>query len=139
MKYKNSLKVASAAILAASLYGCATIVSGTSQPINVQAISADSHQTVPGAVCTLKDKKGRVYSIPTNPGSVTVAREYGGLQAHCVAKNYQQKSVGVGNSFNAWTLVDVLFWPGIIVDAATGAVEKYPSHITVLMEKKPGA
>ncbi|AIL65251.1 hypothetical protein NOVO_04345 [Rickettsiales bacterium Ac37b] len=33
-------------------------------------------------------------------------------------------------------LVNVLFWPGFIVDAATGAVHKAPSHITVFMESK---
>ena len=71
-----------------------------------------------------------------NPSAVSVAREYGDLQASCMAKGYRQVGVGAGSSFNAWTLVNVLFWPGFIVDAATGAAKNYPSHITVLLEKK---
>ena len=71
-----------------------------------------------------------------NPSAVSVAREYGDLQASCMAKGYRQVGVGAGSSFNAWTLVNVLFWPGFFVDSATGAAKNYPSHITVLLEKK---
>jgi len=115
---------------------CATMISGTSQVINVEAIDAKTHQVIPGATCTLTSSKNVAYPVAGNPGSVNVTREYGGVQTTCSANGYHQTGVGTGNSFNAWTLVDILFWPSVIVDAATGATIKYPSHIVVLMDKK---
>jgi hypothetical protein len=126
-----------------SLGGCATIMSGTSQTVNVQVINAKNHKLISGAKCTLKDADGIYYPINSNPGSVNLPRVYGGLNVNCTAKGYYQKQVGAGSSFNAWVVADILFWPGAIVDAATGAAQKYPSHITVLMSthpvKKPGS
>lgn len=118
------------------LVGCATIVSGTSQVIHVQAIDKHTQKLVANAKCTLTNSKGVTFPIYGNPGSVNVPREYGGLQAHCIAPQYHQTGTGTGESFNAWTLVDIVFWPSFIVDAATGAAKKYPSYITVIMNKK---
>jgi hypothetical protein len=118
------------------LASCATIVSGTSQVIKVQAIDRNTQEVIPYAKCTITNAKGVVFPVYGNPGSVNVPREYGGLQASCTAKGYLQSGVGAGESFNAWTLVDVVFWPSFFVDAATGAAKKYPSYITVLMQSK---
>src|SRR5215208_5893068 len=82
---------------------CATIVSGTSQIIHVQAIDKQTHNVIKNAKCTITNNKGVIFPIQTNPGTVTVAREYGGLTATCLAKGYQQNAVGPGESFNAWT------------------------------------
>lgn len=133
---RKTLTLIATAILVSILAGCATIVSGTSQVISVQAIDARTHDVIPNAKCTLTNSKGVTYPVYGNPGSVTVSREYGGLQAVCLEKGYRQSGVGTGESFNAWTLVDIIFWPSFLVDAATGAAKKYPSHITVLMERK---
>ena len=138
VRYTKFSKMSGAAVLIVAsllLCGCATIISGTSQTINVQAITADTHKVIPKAACTLKSAKGIPYPVSGNPGQVTVPRWYGGMQALCVAKGYQQRTLGVGAGFNAWTLLDLLFWPSLIVDAATGAVVKYPSRVTVLMHK----
>ena len=121
------------------LSGCATIISGTSQVVHLQAINVKTHHAVPNAKCTLTDSKGVIYPVPSNPGSISLPRVYGGLNADCTAPGYYQQSVGAGSSFNAWTAADILFWPGAIVDAATGAAKKYPSHITVLMSTHPVA
>lgn len=115
--------------------GCATIVSGTTQPIHLQAIDSQTHEIIPGALCTLKDTKGNQYESSQNPGTVIVNKGQGALTAHCQKPGYIQKQVGVGQSFNAWTAVNlIVFWPGVFVDAYTGAMQKYPSHVTVLME-----
>jgi hypothetical protein len=42
---------------------------------------------------------------------------------------------GVGDSFNSVTLINILFWPGFIVDGVSGATHEYPSHISVYMKK----
>lgn len=123
------------AVISLAVGGCATIVSGTSQVIHVQAIDKITHKVIPNAKCTLTNNKGVVFPIQSNPGTVLVNKEYGGLTANCVAKGYKQNAVGTGESFNAWTLVDIIFWPSFFIDAATGAAKKYPSHITVLMQR----
>ncbi|MBA2654150.1 MAG: hypothetical protein H0U71_03665 [Gammaproteobacteria bacterium] len=116
--------------------GCATIVSGTTQPIHLQAIDYQTHEIIPGAVCTLTDSKGRTYGFNSNPGTVVVTKGQGALVACCQKPGYFQKQVGIGQSFNAWTIANViLFWPGVFVDAYSGAMQKYPSHITVLMDR----
>jgi hypothetical protein len=117
--------------------GCATIVTGTTQPIHLQAIDRRTHEVIPGAMCTLMDNKGRTYIFNSNPGTVVVTKGQGALVAHCQRPGYMQKEVGIGQNFNAWTVANViLFWPGVFVDAMSGAMQQYPSHITVLMEPK---
>ena len=132
------IKITTVAILVSTLFvlgGCATIISGTSQVIHVQAIDKNTQQIIPNAKCTITNSKGVTYPVYGSPGSVNVPKEYGGLQTHCTAKGYRQTGVGVGESFNAWTLIDIIFWPSFFVDAATGAAKKYPPYITVLMQK----
>ena len=76
-----------------------------------------------------------LYTVPSNPGSVLVTKGAGALTPNCVKAGYVQKSFGVGDSFNAVTIVNILFWPGFIVDAMNGSMHKYPSHIAVIMDK----
>ena len=88
--------------------------------------------------------KSRVKKKPPPPGKVKIAealksllreKDFGAITPQCKKKGYVQKSFGVGSSFSAVTMVNILFWPGFIVDAMSGAASKYPSHITVIMEK----
>lgn len=138
MANKKWLGLVGLTLSASLVAGCATIFTGTTQTVNVQAIDEKTNATIPGAKCTLTDGKGRVYALNSNPGNTIITKGQGALDARCVVAGYHQKQVGVGQDFNAWTVANVLFWPGLIVDAATGAVQKYPSHITVIMEKKVG-
>jgi hypothetical protein len=118
------------------LTGCATVFSGTTQTVSVQAIDEDTHYNLPDAACTITDGKGGAYPVSHSPATVVLTRGNGALNVFCKKEGYHQASVGAGQSFNGWTIVNVLFWPGALVDAATGAIQKYPSHITVLMTKK---
>ena len=49
---------------------------------------------------------------------MVVDKGKGSLDVRCRRSGYAQSQVGVGQSFNAWTIVNVLFWPGALVDAA---------------------
>ena len=133
----KKISIALFSLLSISLTGCATIISGASQDIHVQAVDADSHKQIPTAKCVITDAKNVNYPVESNPGVVSIPRVYGDLKVQCNAPKYWQQSVGGGSSFNAWTLLDVLFWPSAIVDVSTGAAKNYPSHITVLMSSKP--
>ena len=135
----KTMKISQLAILAtllAFLPGCATVMSGTTQRVNVKAIDSDTHKLLANAHCTLTDGDGQVHAINANPGSTVVTRGKGAISVTCEQKGWRESETAVGQSFNAWTVVNVLFWPGALVDAATGAIQKYPSHITVLMKKQ---
>jgi len=135
---KKSLALIGLTLSAGLIAGCATLLTGTTQTVNIQAVDERTNVPIPNAKCTITDGKGRVYALTSNPGSTVITKGQGALEARCVVTGYHQKQVGVGQDFNAWTVANVLFWPGLIVDAATGAVQKYPSHITVVMEKRVG-
>lgn len=125
------------AIAVSSLSGCATIMSGSHQKVHVQAVRASDHKLIKGATCSLSDSAGGSYLTYANPGVANVPRHSGGLNVACVAKGYYQQSVSTGSSFNAWTLGNVIFWPGAIVDFADGAAQKYPAYVTVAMTQHP--
>jgi hypothetical protein len=118
------------------LSGCATIMNGGStQKVNVQAVDDATHQLIPGAVCTVVDGQSNSYPVMTNPGVVTLTRGKGALTVSCNKEGYRQSKIAAGDSFNAWALGNIIFWPGIIVDAVSGAALKYPSHLSVIMVK----
>lgn len=127
-------RLSGVAILGLILTGCASIVTGTTQTLNVQVLDAQSEQMLSGAQCNIVDGDGRTYKVIGNPGAVVVTKGRGALSVNCKKPGYRQSQLGVGQSFNAWTFANVIFWPGVLVDAATGAIQKYPSHVTVLME-----
>lgn len=132
---KNLKNVFAATSLVLSLTCCATIFSGTTQVINLQAVDADTNEPLDGVTCKVSDAKGLSYAVQTNPGTFTATKGNGVLTPTCKKAGYKQESFGVGEDFNGVTLVNVLFWPGFIVDTVSGAIKEYPSHITVFMKK----
>ena len=78
---------------------------------------------------------GALHTVPNNPGSVSVKRGDGSLDIICKKDGYKQLNTMVGDSFNGTTVVNILYWPGFLVDAATGAYKKFPTHYVVNMEK----
>lgn len=118
-----------------TLTGCATIMSGTSQTINVKIVDAATQSDLSNVICTVVDGNGNSSAIVTNPAVIRVSKGDGGVVIHCKKTGYRQLNMSVGDSFNALTVINVLFWPGFIVDAVSGAYRKYPSHYMITMEK----
>ena len=126
-------------LITVSLACCATILTGTTQNINVQVLDADTNEVIPEVKCSVHDGKGIYYPLHSNPASITVTKGNGALNPMCKKPGYTQKSFGMGESFNAITIINVLFWPGFIVDAVTGSIKDYPSHMTIFMERRTAA
>jgi hypothetical protein len=135
IKIHKNYTLLSVAMLATLMSGCASMISGTTQTIYVQALDQTTLKKIPNARCVINDAKNNTYAINGNPGSVLMSKGQGALQTQCKAPGYAQSAIGVGSSFDAWTLGNIIFPLGIVVDVVTGAVEKYPDHITVLMTK----
>lgn len=117
------------------LQGCATIFSKSTQTIRIQAVDIHTKEIIEGCSCYITDSSGGSYLVSTNPGSAQVNRSQGTLNVTCRKDGYRQINTSVGDDFNSTSLVNILFWPGFLVDAATGAYKKYPSHYVINMEK----
>lgn len=118
------------------LTACATIFSGTSQTVNIQAVDQQDNSILSDVNCIVTDGKGTSYPVTGNPGIITAARGNGTLQVNCKKDGYTQTNIGTGSSFNAVTIANVLFWPGFIIDGISGSYAKYPSHIVVQMAQE---
>ena len=131
-KYMKKIVILSICFFISS---CATVFSGTSQNINIEVVDTATNNFIDGCTCILNDPRGASYTITTNPAVVSVARGNGSIVINCKKEGYRQLNMAVGDSFNATTVVNVLFWPGFIVDAISGSYKKYPSHYVISMEK----
>ena len=119
------LIVTATAVIALS--GCASIVKGSSQAINI---------TTPptmGATCTLSSKEGS-WQV-TSPGSVTVEKSKDDIQARCAKPGWQDASAVIPSNFQGWTVGNVVAGGviGLGVDAATGAINEYPGNFQIPM------
>jgi hypothetical protein len=117
---------------ALQLTGCASIVSGSNQPISVETQTADGKQLI-GANCRLSNDKGTWFI--TTPGSTTVHRSYENLSVQCDKENQPAGFLQVPSSTKAMAFGNILAG-GVIgagVDVATGAAYDYPSLILVRM------
>lgn len=123
------------AVIASSLVAtsCASVLSGSTQPVNVAAVNSKSQRMLNDANCTIRDAKGNVYPVVGNPGQAVIGRGNGPLTVRCTSPGYAQSRVGVAQDFNAVSAVNILWLPGFLVDAYTGALQKYPSSVTVEM------
>ena len=130
----NFYKISAAALLALTLSSCATIFSGTTQNIHVKVIDTNNNE-VPNPHCVVYDGSGASHVLSSNPGEVNVSKARGNVRIDCKKAGYTQLNMAVGESFNGVTVVNVLFWPGFIVDAMTGAYKDLPSHYVVSMKK----
>lgn len=136
--FKNKFLPVCAGLLTLGLFGgCATISSGTSQLIEVKVVDATTQELLDDVSCTISDDKGDRYRLKDgNPGSVLVPRGSRDLTVICKKYGYKQLNTAIGKGFDKKSLWNVLFWPGAVVDGATGAYKKYPSHYVVSMEKR---
>lgn len=106
------------------LSGCASIVSGTNQPISIETPDCD------GADCKLMNDKGTWFV--KSPGSVTVSRAYGDLTVSCSKEGFGTETIAVKSATKGMAAGNLIFG-GVIgggVDVATGAAYDYPNLIT---------
>lgn len=130
--FMRLLATSSIILLASITSGCASIVSGTNQPLSVETISA-SGGALPGATCKLINNKGTWFVV--TPGSVTVNRSGEDLSVTCNKEGHPPGIASAKSSVKGMAFGNILTG-GIIggaIDAGTGAAFDYPSLIQVLM------
>ena len=126
-------RVALVVLLAATLGtgGCASIVEGTSQTVTVN--------TNPGqAMCELKRGGMTVAVVNPTPGSVTVEKSKDHISVLCSKEGHESAGGVLSSEFQAMTVGNLLFGGiiGVAVDASSGAMNKYPSSVTVMLPPK---
>jgi hypothetical protein len=112
------------------LAGCATVISGTKQNVNVSTNMAERSE------CVLRDAAGASYSIAA-PGRVQVKRGNGPIDVVCNTNGVQGQKT-VDENLEPWFFGTILLlWPTIPVDLLTGAYQRYPDDINVNIINPP--
>ncbi len=111
---------------------CASITTGTTQTMSVVT-------EPPGAICMVGRAGETVGIINPTPGSVTVGRSSAALTIRCERPGYQVGFVTVPPSFQVMTIGNLLLGGvvGIVVDAASGAINQYPPNVALAMAVLP--
>lgn len=119
--------------LALTLPGCAAIVDGRKQEVQVQTPGIGCAQ------CELTNSKG-TYQSSCTPQKVTVKRAYGPLSVSCQAPGWSGKSEAESKT-KGWFFGNILIGGliGMGIDAATGAAYDYPDNIQVQMLQQTAA
>lgn len=118
-------------LLAAALCsGCASVTSGKSQSLTVQAVCGGVE--VVDASCKLANDKGQ-WRV-TTPGSVLVHKAYGDLSLECTKSGLSPASGSFQSSSNGGVWGNILLGGviGYAVDAGSGAGFDYPQSLTVV-------
>jgi hypothetical protein len=113
------------------LVGCATITKGTTQTIAIDTPG------VPGAKCTIQTPSGP-RDLAT-PGNVTLDKGSAALPITCTKECYLMGSSMIPSNTESMAAGNVILGGviGLGVDAATGAMNKYPDLMTVAMTPDP--
>ncbi len=109
--------------------GCASIMEGSSQRINVNS-------TPEGARCEVSRNGAPLATIASTPDAITVTKTKYDLAIDCIKAGYKPASVGVNSGLAAITFGNALIGGpiGLGVDFSTGAYNKYDDNITVTLE-----
>lgn len=119
------------AVTTIAISGCSTVINGTNQSIDFRT------GTVSGADCELTGGSDfAVQETFKTPASVEVPRSKKALQLECSKDGYQTASKTVNSQVEATTGGNILLggFIGAGVDAATGALYKYPEGVNLPLE-----
>ena len=121
------------ALVALSVTGCSSILSGNKESVSVVTTPVE------GATCHLKNKKGDWY-VNKTPGSVMVLQAYGDLKVSCHKKGYKDGAIEVKSHTKASAFgnasLGLIGGPvGAAIDIASGAAYNYPTNIVVPMNR----
>ncbi|MEM9140361.1 MAG: hypothetical protein AAGB15_11090 [Pseudomonadota bacterium] len=113
-------------IAALALSGCATIVDGTSQQIQLTS-------NAPGAACGVAQNGVQIVSPAPVPATHTIARRSGNLIVTCSAPGYKSGTVALMAGRNPLSVVGHL--PAIVLgagaDSAFGGLPEYQNEAYV--------
>ena len=107
--------------------GCATVIGGGSnQPVSVSS-------NPPGATFVVKASSGLQIAEAGLPQTIVLPRK--NSQIDLTIPGYRTQTTVLTKGLNGWVFVNLLFWPGAIVDFVTGAASKLePTYVQVSLQ-----
>ena len=111
--------------------GCATVMDGSTDSVSVNANGCDSDRSA--IHCELENNDGVVHSMA--PGTAVISKSSSALAIRCESNDGATGNTMVESTYNAKNIGNVLIGGGvgIIVDAVSGAMWKYPKAVNVPM------
>lgn len=129
MMTRGTFALISSALLLATmtlLAGCATILNDDTQPVTFNSDPEGALVKVDGVAY------GRT------PVTVPVPRKGWDKQVEISKDGYKSEVFTLKNNLSGSTFLNVLWWPGAIVDGISGRGGKYQSNITIVLEEGVG-
>jgi len=111
--------------------GCATVMDGSTDSVSVNATGCDSDRSA--VHCELENNDGVVHSMA--PGTAVISKSSSALAVRCESNDGATGNTMVESSYNAKNVGNILIGGGVgvIVDAVSGAMWKYPKAVNVPM------
>jgi len=129
---ENTMKRCHRAMVLAAVflsYGCAAILGGgSSQTMSLQGTPSEAQYAVTAS-------SGLRMAEGTLPATISLPRknEY---QVEVSLDGYQTRRLAIAKGINGWLWLNLLFWPGFIVDFASGAAYKLePAFVNVTLQR----
>lgn len=115
-------------VAAFGLPACATITSGTSQSLTVLTEPA-------GATCELQREGATVGVVNPTPGTVQVSKSQRDMTVRCTRAGHSPGVTTVAAQLQGMTAGNILLGGviGLGIDAASGAMSRYPENIRVVL------
>ncbi len=114
-------------VAAVLLSGCASIIEGTDQYINVQ-LSPDT------ATCQISQKGSIIATVSNGGGQVSIPKSREDLLFSCSADGHQKQNLTIESSTSGWGVLGCLI-DFCITDYSTGALNKYPKSVNITLQK----
>lgn len=114
------------------LNGCATITQGSKQTVLFDTDPS-------GATCSIsRTGEGVLYPNFETPASLEISKDKDELVVICNKEGYKETVIHSGSNLEGWTLGNLLIGGiiGVGIDAASGAMNEYPSQVVVPLRKE---
>ena len=115
-------------LTAVTVAACATVLEGTTQEITVTTLPE-------GASCVLERHGEVLATVLSTPATVEVKKDNAPIKLVCSEPHHLDASRVVLAGFDSYSAGNLLFggMVGVVIDASTGAVNQYPSEISVML------
>ncbi len=129
----NILKLFGLGLAAMSLGACASITKGTDQTIVINSNPS-------GADCSLNRAGVQIAQVNPTPGQVTVDKSKDDIVIDCALEGHKPAKHVAASQAEAMTAGNLVFGGlvGLAIDASSGAINKYPSNVMVVMQRGDG-
>jgi hypothetical protein len=114
----------------AALTACASITDGTTQTLIIPVQPKEAR-------CSVMRNDVELGQVTGTSSTITVSKGSRDIIVNCAAPGYLNKSARLVSSTQTEGMMSVLFLDFGITDMVTGAMWKYPSSSTIVLERDP--